>query len=201
MALEQADLDAIKEMISGIVDEKIKPQGQSKGDDGDGGDDDARAAAQKQLEKENAQRAHDTQIADSVKFNGTIATFVKENIDLFGGELGEKLLDILSSQTKNETEVGRANEYRKSLIDQFISSQKNLDVLTAAARGEVEKYKSLSQDEQRKQSAKFWNTIVDSGVEIQKQMKKARQIAIAKAGGVDEKKEVPRHIMVPKPKD
>lgn len=200
MALEQEDLEKIQEMVSKTVTEAI---GASKKGDGNGKDpdaDDMQKQAAAAAAAEAATKAREAEIADSVKFNGIIGEFVKENIDAFGGATGEKLMELLHNTTKNENVVDRANMYRKSLIDQFIEKQANVDILPSGARDEIEKYRGLTDAEKRTQSAKFW-TVIESGLEIEKQMKKARQIAIAQASGSDSNKEIPRHIMVPKPKN
>lgn len=198
MALEQEDLDKIQEMVSKTVTAVI---GASKkdDDDGDGDPDDIHKQAAKAAAADAATKAREAEIADSVKFNGAVDGFVKENIDAFGGATGEKLMEILRDTTKNENVVDRANMYRKSLIDQFLEKQANIDILPSGVRDEVERYRGLTDAEKRAQSAKFW-TVIESGLEINKQMKKARQLAIAQNTGSDFK-EIPRHMMVPKPQN
>ncbi len=194
MALEQEDKDAIREILSEVLVAQNK--GGDKKTDPEPGDDALREAAAKAAAEEKATKDREAAIADSVKFNSRIRAFVTENIDAFGGATGEKLLQMVAENTKNDKEVERANEYRKQFIDQFIASQANIDVLPSGAKDLIEKYRGLPEAEKRTQSAKFW-TIIESGLEINKQVKKAKQMAIAKDAGSDSFKEIPKHIMFP----
>lgn len=198
MALDQEDMKEIQKMVSETVTAVV---GASKKDDndGDGAPDTIQKQAAKAAAADAATKAREAEIADSVKFNGLVNDFVKENIDAFGGATGEKLMEILRDATKNENVVDRANMYRKSLIDQFLEKQANIDILPSGVRDEVEKYRALTDADKRAQSAKFW-TVVESGLEINKQMKKARQIAIAQNTGSGSQ-DIPRHMMVPKTKN
>ncbi len=197
MALDQEDLDKIRDLVTGVVDDKLKSHGNNDGDPkNNNDDDDIIAKAQKAAAEDAANKARESAIANSVKFNGMVHSFVKENAEAFGGVIGEKLMEILTNNTKNENEVDRANEFRKNLIDQFIQLQANIDNLPDGSKAEIEHYRGLTEADKRAQSAKYW-TVIESGLEINKQMKKAKQIAIANSAGSSSNREIPKHIMVP----
>ncbi len=199
MALEQEDLDKIQEMVKTTVSAIVGTSEKAGGNDDDDPDDVQKQAA-KAAAAEAAMKAREAEIADSVKFNSIINGFVKENIDAFGGATGEKLLELLQENTKNENVVDRANMFRKSFIDQFIAKQANIDILPSGARDVIEKYRGLTDADKRAQSAKIW-TVIESGLEIERQVKKAKQLAIARATGSDSVNEIPKHILVPKSKN
>lgn len=199
MALEQEDLDKIQEMVKTTVSAIVGTSEKAGGNDDDDPDDVQKQAA-KAAAADAAMKAREAEIADSVKFNSIINGFVKENIDAFGGATGEKLLELLQENTKNENVVDRANMFRKSFIDQFIAKQANIDILPSGARDVIEKYRGLTDADKRAQSAKIW-TVIESGLEIERQVKKAKQLAIARATGSDSVNEIPKHILVPKSKN
>ena len=212
MALEDADKKEIGEMISGSMKDvleaiksgqKGKPGGD--GGDGSGGDDDSKnkkileEARELQKQQEEKRRSDDA-IAAAVKFNSGLDTLVKDNVELFGGEHAKIVLGLLATRTKSESDVVRANEYRAALLDIWLEQKDNVDILPESLKSKADQYLGLTEVAKRERSAEFWE-IVDVGLDKQKGIAKARELAIAREKGQETTFVVPKGIWVPKDKE
>lgn len=142
-----------------------------------------------EIEKKAAELYEQTKNADAekksiehaVRFNLSIEKYIEENKDVLPPECA-KIVEA-SKDKKFSSEVLKANEIRKGIMNLFLSKAENVDCLPPSQKELVAEYKSLTTDEQEKQSAKFWN-LVEVGVNNRVLMRRAEQFGkTANAGG------------------
>lgn len=166
MALEQADLDAIRQMI---IDEnaKAKGAGDDKGDDGnkkpDGNDDDV---AKIKAEAE-AKKTAEEQLKNAIAFNLSRDSFIESNKKF----IPEGVATVFKAYASRNfgSEIEQADNYRKVILDEIFGDQKNIDVLPESMKSEIARYKSLPESDKIKQSGKYF-VVVDTFLTIKKGM-------------------------------
>ena len=171
MALEQADLDAIRQMI---IDENAKAKGDGKGDgdgnkkdDGnkksDGNDDDVAKIKADAEAKKNAEE----QLKNAIAFNLSRDSFIESNKKF----IPEGVATVFKAYASRNfgSEIEQADNYRKVILDEIFGDQKNIDVLPESMKGEIARYKSLPESDKIKQSGKYF-VVVDTFLTIKKGM-------------------------------
>lgn len=166
MALEQADLDAIRQMI---IDENAKAKGDGKGDgkgdDGnkkDDNDDIAKIKADADAKK-NAEE----QLKSAIAFNLSRDSFIESNKKFIPEGVATVFKAYASRNFGSEEE--KADNYRKVILDEIFSDQKNIDVLPESMKNEIARYKELPESDKIKQSGKYF-VVVDTFLTIKKGM-------------------------------
>lgn len=169
MALEQADLDAIRQMI---IDENAKAKGDNKGDgkgdDGnkkpDGNDDDDVAKIKAEAE---AKKTAEEQLKNAIAFNLSRDSFIESNRKF----IPEGVATVFKAYASRNfgSEIEQADNYRKVILDEIFSDQKNIDVLPESMKSEIARYKSLPESDKIKQSGKYF-VVVDTFLTIKKGM-------------------------------
>ena len=169
MALEQADLDAIRQMI---IDENAKAKGDNKGDgkgdDGnkkpDGNDDDDVAKIKAEAE---AKKTAEEQWKNAIAFNLSRDSFIESNKKF----IPEGVATVFKAYASRNfgSEIEQADNYRKVILDEIFSDQKNIDVLPESMKSEIARYKSLPESDKIKQSGKYF-VVVDTFLTIKKGM-------------------------------
>ena len=169
MALEQADLDAIRQMI---IDENAKAKGDNKGDgkgdDGnkkpDGNDDDDVAKIKAEAE---AKKTAEEQLKNAIAFNLSRDSFIESNKKF----IPEGVATVCKAYASRNfgSEIEQADNYRKVILDEIFSDQKNIDVLPESMKSEIARYKSLPESDKIKQSGKYF-VVVDTFLTIKKGM-------------------------------
>ena len=169
MALEQADLDAIRQMI---IDENAKAKGDNKGDgksdDGnkkpDGNDDDDVAKIKAEAE---AKKTAEEQLKNAIAFNLSRDSFIESNKKF----IPEGVATVFKAYASRNfgSEIEQADNYRKVILDEIFSDQKNIDVLPESMKSEIARYKSLPESDKIKQSGKYF-VVVDTFLTIKKGM-------------------------------
>lgn len=167
MALEQADLDAIRQMI---IDEnaKAKGAGDGKGDDGnkkpDGNDDDDVAKIKAEAE---AKKTAEEQLKNAIAFNLSRDSFIESNKKF----IPEGVATVFKAYASRNfgSEIEQADNYRKVILDEIFGDQKNIDVLPESMKSEIARYKSLPESDKIKQSGKYF-VVVDTFLTIKKGM-------------------------------
>ena len=169
MALEQADLDAIRQMI---IDENAKAKGDNKGDgkgdDGnkkpDGNDDDDVAKIKAEAE---AKKTAEEQLKNAIAFNLSRDSFIESNKKF----IPEGVATVFKAYASRifGSEIEQADNYRKVILDEIFSDQKNIDVLPESMKSEIARYKSLPESDKIKQSGKYF-VVVDTFLTIKKGM-------------------------------
>lgn len=169
MALEQADLDAIRQMI---IDENAKAKGDNKGDgkgdDGnkkpDGNDDDDVAKIKAEAE---AKKTAEEQLKNAIAFNLSRDSFIESNRKF----IPEGVATVFKAYASRNfgSEIEQADNYRKVILDEIFGDQKNIDVLPESMKSEIARYKSLPESDKIKQSGKYF-VVVDTFLTIKKGM-------------------------------
>ena len=167
MALEQSDLDAIRQMI---IDEnaKSKGAGDGKGDDGnkkdgkDGNDDVAKIKADADAKKNAEER-----LKSAIAFNIGRDSFIESNKKFIPEGVATVFKAYASRNFGSEEE--KADNYRKVILDEIFGDQKNIDVLPESMKSEIARYKELPESDKIKQSGKYF-VVVDTFLTIKKGM-------------------------------
>lgn len=169
MALEQADLDAIRQMI---IDENAKAKGDNKGDgkgdDGnkkpDGNNDDDVAKIKAEAE---AKKTAEEQLKNAIAFNLSRDSFIESNKKF----IPEGVATVFKAYASRNfgSEIEQADNYRKVILDEIFGDQKNIDVLPESMKSEIARYKSLPESDKIKQSGKYF-VVVDTFLTIKKGM-------------------------------
>ena len=169
MALEKADLDAIRQMI---IDENAKAKGDNKGDgkgdDGnkkpDGNDDDDVAKIKAEAE---AKKTAEEQLKNAIAFNLSRDSFIESNKKF----IPEGVATVFKAYASRNfgSEIEQADNYRKVILDEIFGDQKNIDVLPESMKSEIARYKSLPESDKIKQSGKYF-VVVDTFLTIKKGM-------------------------------
>lgn len=168
MALEQADLDAIRQMI---VEEnaKAKGAGDGKGDgdgkksDGNNNDDDI---AKIKADAEAKKKAEES-LKSAIAFNLSCDSFIETNKKFIPEGVATVFKAYASRNFGSEEE--KADNYRKVILDEVFGDQKNIDVLPESMKNEIARYKELPESDKIKQSGKYF-VVVDTFLTIKKGM-------------------------------
>lgn len=164
MALEQADLDAVKQMIT----EALASKSDGKGDDGnkkpDGNDDDDVAKIKAEAE---AKKTAEEQLKNAIAFNLSRDSFIESNKKF----IPEGVATVFKAYASRNfgSEIEQADNYRKVILDEIFGDQKNIDVLPESMKSEIARYKSLPESDKIKQSGKYF-VVVDTFLTIKKGM-------------------------------
>lgn len=165
MALEQEDLDKIRQMI---VEENAKAKGDGKGD-GDGGnkkDDNNDDVAKIKAEAEAKKNAEES-LKSAIAFNLSCNSFIESNKKFIPEGVATVFKAYASRNFGSEEE--KADNYRKVILDEVFGDQKNIDVLPESMKNEIARYKELPESDKIKQSGKYF-VVVDTFLTIKKGM-------------------------------
>lgn len=166
MALEQADLDAVKQMITEALAGN-KSAGDDKGNDGnkkpDANDDDIAKIKADAEAKKNAEE----QLKNAIAFNLSRDSFIESNKKF----IPEGVATVFKAYASRNfgSEIEQADNYRKVILDEIFGDQKNIDVLPESMKNEIARYKSLPESDKIKQSGKYF-VVVDTFLTIKKGM-------------------------------
>lgn len=168
MALEQADLDAIKQMIQDATSAKDDNKGNGKGDDGnkkpDGNNDDDIAKIKADADaKKNAEE----RLKSAIAFNIGRESFIESNKKFIPEGVATVFKAYASRKFGSEEE--KADNYRKVILDEIFGDQKNIDVLPESMKNEIARYKDLPESDKIKESGKYF-VVVDTFLTIKKGM-------------------------------
>lgn len=167
MALEQADLDAVKQMITEALANN-KGDGDGKGDDGnkkpDGNNDDDVAKIKADAE---AKKTAEEQLKNAIAFNLSRDNFIESNKKF----IPEGVATVFKAYASRNfgSEIEQADNYRKVILDEIFGDQKNIDVLPESMKNEIARYKNLPESDKIKQSGKYF-VVVDTFLTIKKGM-------------------------------
>lgn len=161
MALEQADLDAVKQMITEAL---ANNKGDGDGNKPDGNDDDDVAKIKAEAE---AKKTAEEQLKNAIAFNLSRDSFIESNKKF----IPEGVATVFKAYASRNfgSEIEQADNYRKVILDEIFGDQKNIDVLPESMKNEIARYKSLPESDKIKQSGKYF-VVVDTFLTIKKGM-------------------------------
>lgn len=162
MALEQADLDAVKQMITEALASKGDGAGDGKKGDDIKDDDVAKIKADAE-----AKKTAEEQLKSAIAFNLSCDGFIESNKKFIPEGVATVFKAYASRNFGSEEE--KANNYRKVILDEVFSDQKNIDVLPESMKNEIARFKSLPEADKIKESGKYF-VVVDTFLTIKKGM-------------------------------
>lgn len=155
MALEQADLDAIKEMIAQATASK---DNNDKDDNNDVEKIKAEAESKKNAEE---------QLKSAIAFNLSKDNFIESNKRFIPEGVATVFKAYASRNFGSEEE--KADNYRKVILDEVFGDQKNIDVLPESMKNKVSEYKNLPESDKLKKAGRYFE-LVDTFLTIKKGM-------------------------------
>ena len=180
MAFTEEQEKQILDFIANASKQTTPPEGDKEDPKGDNIVDEAK----QRYKKDNDAKELNANLAQAIKFNLSIDSFIKDNEAILPKE-AKALLDTVNTKAYS-TDVEKANVLRKGLIDQFIELKENFDILPNSLKDKANRYKALTDDEKAKQSSQFWD-IVEIGATHKVLIRKAEQLS--KNGGQVQKSE------------
>lgn len=116
---------------------------------------------------------------DSFKYNSTIKDFLKDNAEFLPENLAD-IINVLEGKTYG-SDVEKAQELKRAVIEQYIKRQDNLDNLPDSLKAKAEKFAGFTTKEKLDRAADFYD-IVETGIHTAKNVKKVE--AIGKSGNM-----------------
>lgn len=186
--MDEKELEALKEsnpkayesfMAMKSENEKLKaapPKSKEKEDDPDdeGKDDDLMDKARKEKEAKSKQSEDTRKLEGALKFNLSVADFVKSHKDLLPTEVE----DVLKQADKEtyDSAVEKASAIKSAMIKTFFSVQAHLDLLTASHKAKIDDYFKLSKNGREEKAASIFEDVFEPALETLKKVKKAEEL-------------------------
>lgn len=146
--------------------------------------------ATESLSQEEKDKSNMDALANAISFNNDIAKRVKE-LGSIAPQKFSKILEIANtnkySEHESENTIKKAADVRKSLIDEYVQSKKNLDILPPQTAAMVAAWKDFADDTKLKKSTEYF-LIVDTGLSIQSTIAKKQAM---ENGGKDGSQRAP----------
>ena len=134
----------------------------------------------KKKEAKTAEELEKERFLEAFKWNSTIGDFLKENKEYLPENL-EDIINILQAKTY-ANDLEKAQELKRAVVEQYIKTQSNLDILPESLKAKAEKYAGFTTKEKLERAPDFYD-IVETGIHTAKNIKKAE--AVEKSGGMD----------------
>lgn len=154
---------------------KDTPPAKSKEDE-----DDLLAKSKKATQDTDAEKTKMASLESALKFNMAINEFVKTNEALLPAEV----LGVLKAAEKEkfDTPVERSNALRSSIIQSFFAEQKNVDLLTASQKNNLDNFLGLTKIGKEQKSEFIYENIFEPTIEQMKRINKAVEVGKANQG-------------------
>lgn len=168
MALEEADVNQITEIINKALDARQGHNGNGGGNgngNGSGGSDNDDVAKIKADEEK--RRMNEQALKSAMGFNLTRATFLSDNKAHLPQTIDTVIKALSGRQYKSEKE--EADNYRKIILDEVFEEQKNIDIMPESAKTKISAYKALA-DSDRVERAGDYFDLVDTFLTLKKGM-------------------------------
>lgn len=123
-----------------------------------------------------------TKVEESIKFNLSVADFVKKHESILPEESAKILAAISAKTFKDENE--KANAARKNLLDSFLGQKENLVVMTSSMQARAEAFKALAESDKERRSSEFWD-LAEVGVALKQGARKAEVLNKINGGSAD----------------
>lgn len=136
MALEEADIAKITEIVNGALDAR-QNKGADKDDDKDKDIDAATIKAD-----EAKRRAAESALKSAMAFNINREGFLESQKSFLPGSIQTVIKGMQGRNYKDE--IDEANAYRKIIFDEIFGEQKNIDIMPETAKAKIAAYKALA---------------------------------------------------------
>lgn len=143
-------------------------------------EDDLQAKAAKEKEESEKNNANAKKVENALKFNLSVANFVKENKDILTADI-EGILKAAEKENY-DTACNKANAVKVGMIGTFFSVQANMDLLTAAQKSQLEDFQKLTKNGKEEKAEHVFENIFEPAIEMLKKVKKAEELGKAKSG-------------------
>jgi len=143
-------------------------------------EDDLQAKAAKEKEESDKSNANAKKVENALKFNLSVANFVKENKDILTADI-EGILKAAEKENY-DTAFNKANAVKVGMIGTFFSVQANMDLLTAAQKSQLEDFQKLTKNGKEEKAEHVFENIFEPAIEMLKKVKKAEELGKAKSG-------------------
>lgn len=137
-------------------------------------EDDLMDKARKEKEAKAKQGEDTRKLEGALKFNLSVADFVKSHKDLLPTEVE----DVLKQADKEtyDSAIEKANAIKSAMIKTFFSVQAHLDLLTASHKVKVDDYFKLSKNGREEKAASIYEDVFEPALETLKKVKKAEEL-------------------------
>lgn len=137
MALDESDMKAIQEMISGEIAKTQK--GNQSGNQSGGDDDDE---VRKIKEAEAKRKTSEAALKAAMTFNIKRDEFLEKNKDFLPESITTVIKGISGHTFKDEED--EANAYRKIIFDEIFENQENIDMMPDTCKARIQAYKKMA---------------------------------------------------------
>lgn len=163
MALEEADIAKITEIINGALEAR-----DDKGNDkGDGGVKVNDLDAEKIKADEAKRRAAESALKSAIAFNVNRDSFLESQKSFLPDTIQTVIKGMAGRNYKDE--IDEANSYRKIIFDEIFSEQKNIDIMPDSAKTKIAAYKALAESDKAGKVGDFYE-LVETYVALKKGM-------------------------------
>lgn len=151
MALEEADIAKITEIVNGALDAR-QNKGADKDDDKDKDIDAATIKAD-----EAKRRAAESALKSAMAFNINREGFLESQKSF----LPESIQTVIKGmQGRNyKDEIDEANAYRKIIFDEIFGEQKNIAIMPETAKAKIAAYKALADSDKASKVSDYYELV------------------------------------------
>lgn len=143
-------------------------------------DDDLNEKARKAKEAKEKDAVKTKELEGALKFNLSVADFVKSNKDLLPTEVEDVLKE--AEKESYDSAFEKANAVKAGMIKAYFSVQANLDFLTASHKTQIDDYFKLTKNGREEKAAQIFENIFEPAIETMKKVKKAEELGKASGG-------------------
>ncbi len=158
---------------------KDKADKEAKDKEGKGGDD-LRDKIAKEKEAGAKSAAELKVIENSLKFNLSVADFVKGNADVLPAEIPEILR--AAEKEKYDTAGEKASAVKSAFIQSFFGVQAHVDLLTTSQKATLDDYLKMTKNAKTEKAEAVYENIFEPALETLKKVKKAEELGKSRLG-------------------
>lgn len=140
--------------------------GKKNDDDNNGTLSEAKSALR---DEQNNQESR-AEMEQAIKFNLAADDYIKQNKEILPEE-AQKIIEVVNAK-KFSSEMEKAQEIKKALIQSFIQFEENVKNLPGSIKAQVDLFNQLTEREKSRRAGDFWG-IVEVGIECKKLARKA----------------------------
>lgn len=175
------DFETKNSELNSQIEKLSKPKDEPKPAPKDDSDLNTKVALENKEKEEKQAEAKNLEAA--LTFNLTSKSFIEENQSI----LPKDMVDIFTAADKEkyDSAVDKANATKSALIKSFFDVQENLDLLTKTQKTNIEDYFKLTVKARQARANDIFENIFEPALATVKNIKKAEEVAKAKAGVFD----------------
>ena len=164
----KADLEAAKKPPEQKPDPKPEPEL------------DLREKAIKEKKDLEDKSASTKEIESALKFEISLESFVKDNVDVLPSEIGD--IVRIASKESFDSAVQKAGVIKTSILQSFFAVQANVDLLTTNQKSRLDDYLKLTKNGKEQKAKDIFEDIFEPALRLKKEILKAEELGKSKAG-------------------